>query len=255
MEIVRVAGGDYDRYEALLLQREQLEKQADAFQREYTREFGGLMVEVFQVKVDCIALKKSIAFYVAARNRGETADPAGLAAYLAVHMAAYRQQLEELIAQRDAAQLSGRLLAPHEMGEIKRLYRRLAKLLHPDLSPLTREVPELAELFRQVQIAYHCNDLEELQELEVLINSTLKRCGIDRAQLVIPDLPRRILALEEKIQQILTTEPYLYKDLLADVFQMQEKREALQTELQTCLAYRAQLEQQLQELKGELPHG
>ena len=254
MDIIRVANGDYGRYEELLLQRDQLEKEAFKYQEAYTREFGDLAVEAFQLRVDCISLKKSIAFFIAARNRGEKPDTEKLREFLASQMAAYMEKLEEMMNKRDAAQ-AGRPLTPYEVSEIKKIYRRIAKLLHPDISPLTEEYPDLAELFRQVMIAYQCNDLQELRDLEVLINKVLADKGIETVSIVIPNIAERIIKLENEIEQILTTEPYLYKDLLSDAFRVQEKKEELTKEIEEYRSYKEQLERQLGEIMGESENG
>lgn len=254
MDIIRVANGDYGRYEELLLQRDQLEKEAYGYQQQYTREFGDLTVEAFQLKVDCISLKKSIAFCIAAKNRGDKPDVVKLAEYLALQMAAYRNQLEEMIAERDAAQ-KGKPISIYELGEIKKIYRRIAKLLHPDISTLTEDYPELGELFGRVMIAYQCNDLQELRDLEILINKALEDNGIESMNIIIPDVAQRILDLENEIEQILSTEPYLYKELFADAFRMQAKKEELEKEIDEYKAYKTQLEAQLRELIGDGQNG
>ena len=250
MDIVRVANGDYGRYEELLLQRDQLEKEAYKYQLEYTREFGDLAVESFQLKIDCISLKKSIAFCIAAKNRGEEPDQAKLRELLAKLMTAYLNQLEELMNERDAAQ-SGRPISPYEVSEIKKVYRRIAKMLHPDISPLTKEHPELAELFHRVMIDYQCNDLKDLRDLEVLINKFLEDNGIDTVNIVIPNVAERIIELEEEIEQILSTEPYLYKQLLADTFKVQAKKEELKKEIEEYRAYKENLDEQYRILIGD----
>lgn len=249
MEIVHIACGDYDRYEELLLQRDQLEKEAHSYQQAYTCELGDLIVEVFQLKIDCIALKKSIAFCVAARNRGEDIDDSLLQKHLEKCMEAYRYRLDEMIRERDAAQ-RGKPISFYELGEIKKVYRRLAKQLHPDISNLTEKYPELDKLFRRVMTAYRCNDLKELQELEILINKVLKDNGIESTNVVIPDVLERIEELENEIQEILTTEPYLYKELLADEFRLQSKKDELVKEKENYQTYKNQLELQLNEIRG-----
>lgn len=254
MDIIRVTNGDYDRYEELLLQRDQLEKDAFEYQQRYTREFGDLTVESFQLKVDCIALKKSIAFCIAAKNRGVEPDAAKLNQYLASQMAAYRNQLEEMISERDAAQ-KGKPISFYELGEIKKIYRRIAKLLHPDISTLTEDYPELKELFGRVMIAYHCNDLQELRELEVLINKVLSDNGVESMNVVIPDIAQRIIDLENEIEQILTNEPYIYKELFKDAFRVQSKKEAYEKEIAEYEIYKAQLEVQLNTLMGSEQNG
>lgn len=254
MDIIRVANGDYGRYEELLLQRDQLEKEAFGYQQAYTREFGDLTVEAFQLKIDCISLKKSISFCIAAKNRGEEADVSQLTDYLAAQMAVYRKQLEDMIAERDAAQ-KGKPISVYEVGEIKKIYRRIAKLLHPDISTLTVDYPKLGELFGRVMIAYQCNDLQELRDLEVLINKVLADNGVGSVNIVIPDIANRILDLENEIGQILGTEPYLYKELLSDAFRTQEKKDELSKEIIEYKAYKAQLESQLRELMGDRQNG
>lgn len=52
MELVRVTGGDYSRYEELLLKRDEVEKQADHMFIEYTRIFGDITTEIFKLKVE-----------------------------------------------------------------------------------------------------------------------------------------------------------------------------------------------------------
>ena len=244
MDIIRISNGDHERYEGLLLQRDHLEKEAFTYQQAYIREFGDLTVQAFRLKIDCISLKKSITFCTAAKNRGEKPDTAKLDAYLAAQMAAYHERLNEMMNERDAAQ-KGKPISFYEVGEIKKIYRRIAKMLHPDLSPLTGEYPELSDLFQRTMIAYQCNDLQELRDLEVLINRALEEKGIEGIEVDIPDLAQRILELESEIGRILSTEPYLYKDLLADAFRIQAKKEELTAEIEEYKAYKEQLEKWL----------
>ena len=53
MEIVHIAAGDYPKYESLLLQRDQLKKEALQYRRAYIREFGELINKVFENKIEC----------------------------------------------------------------------------------------------------------------------------------------------------------------------------------------------------------
>ena len=78
----------HERYENLILQRDRLEKEAEQYRMEYFREFGELITDAFQARIDCIALKKSIAFCQAKRNAGEESDPISLQEYVDAGMLA-----------------------------------------------------------------------------------------------------------------------------------------------------------------------
>ena len=247
MEIIKITTGDYGRYEELLLQRDQLEKEAEGYRMEYTREFGELITEAFKAKIECIGIKKAITYCQTKKNRGEELDPEAMKNYLETHMAAYYSQLNDLISEHNMAK-SGKPISPNQVSEIKKLYRKITKMLHPDISPLTSHHPELMEMFQDAVVAYKCNDLKRLQELDVLIAKTLDELGIEHVDIVIPNVEERIAELEEEIARILSTEPYIYKDLLTDAFKVEEKKKALEKELEDYKKYMTELQQLLDEL-------
>lgn len=247
MEIVRITDGDYKQYEELLIQRDRLEKEAMEFQMEYTREFGELITAVFKEKMECIAIKKAIAFCQTARNRGEKPDLQELQDYLNTHMAGYYAVLQNMIAQNKAAN-SGTPISEYQVSCIKKIYRRIVKLLHPDISPLTAVHPELMELFQEVIAAYRCSNLKRIQELEILIQKAMDELGEDHFEIIIDNIDTKIEELEKEIHGIITTEPYLYKDLLADAFAVTEKKTSLEKELEEYNIYRAELQRFLDEM-------
>lgn len=238
------AGNKAEHYRELLLQRDQLEKEAFETGLAYTREFGDEVCALFQMKIDCIALKKKISYCQAAANRGEPVDPQAMEARIAAEMAAYNAQLAELLERRDLSR-SGRPITPYESQQIKTVYRRIAKLLHPDLSPLTEQIPELADLFQRAMTAYHCNDLRELENCEELIHAVLESHDVDTDPPVIADLPARIQELEKDIDRITGTEPYLYRELLADAEKVLQCHTELENELMQYRQYKQTLEAHL----------
>ena len=66
MDIVRICGGDYMKYESLLLRRDGLKKDSLKYLNEYICVFGEPTMAVYENQVECIKLKKSIAFCQAA---------------------------------------------------------------------------------------------------------------------------------------------------------------------------------------------
>jgi len=249
MEMVHVApNGDYERYESLTLQKEQLEKDADQYYISYVKEFGELTTTAFEVKIECIALKKEIALYVAAKNNGRKITQEEIDIYLREHMTAYREELNRMLKEKEAAKHTTPA-SSYTVAQVKTIYRRLAKMLHPDISPLTEKYPNLSELFNRVIIAYKYNDLKELQKLEVLINKELEENGIDNFSMVIPDISERIEELEKDIDAIVSSEPYTYKNLLEDEDAVADKKKQLQEEIDSYNQYKAELTEKLKEIK------
>ena len=70
MEIIKVKNADYSRYEELLLERDQLRKEAGIYHGLYVREFGELHLTLFEKQIACIKKKKQIGYYQIANNHG-----------------------------------------------------------------------------------------------------------------------------------------------------------------------------------------
>ncbi len=79
--LINVKGGVYKEYEALIQKRDELKKEAFCYQREYTREFGDLIVKTFEKKIECIRKKKMIEYCQMAKNHGLPVDQEELQKY------------------------------------------------------------------------------------------------------------------------------------------------------------------------------
>lgn len=249
MEIVHIAAGDYPKYESLLLQRDQLKKEALQYRRAYIREFGELINKVFENKIECIRLKKSIAFCQAARNKGQKPDIDAMNEYITQQMKEYRQQLDDMVWELNSTK-KDTTISPADAKEIKAIYRKIARQLHPDMSPVTQEHPELADLWEQASITYKCNDIKTLRETDFLVQQALSQLGVSDAPIVVPDIAEKIAALEQEIHTIITTEPYSYKLILDDKDEIADRKAAYETELTQYTEYEKQLQQQLDILTG-----
>lgn len=248
MELVRVAGGDYSRYEELLLRRDEVEKQADHTFMEYIRIFGDITTEIFKLKVECIAIKKSISYIVMIKNKGEEPDPQRMVKYIEERMTTYQAELDEMIRVNEKSR-KGVPISAYREKEIKRVYRKLAKVLHPDLSNVTEKHPALAELFQRVMIAYKCNNYKEIKELEVLTSKALEDLGEERFEVVIPDIEQKTEELEEEIHGIMTGEPYIFREYIFNREKQETKMCELQEEKEAYLNYKEELQQNLKEMR------
>lgn len=246
-EIIRVSNSSYAKYEDLLIRRDEVKKLAFQYERAYVREFGDLILEVFQLKLDSIRKKKTIEYCQIFANRGESIDQNALQAYLAKELAEYMEQLEGMIKDNEAAKNNSKVTEA-DMLKIKRIYHHLVKKIHPDINPLTNKHEELKGLWQRMIVAYNCNDLKEMEEIEVLVNALLDKLDLETIDITIPDIDDKIAELEKEIERITTTDPYLYKDILEDPDAIFQKKEGLRKEIKEYEDYGKQLDEILNRL-------
>ena len=189
MDIIRIAGGDYEYYEQLILRRDRLIKEAEAYRLDYIREFGELINKVFEAEIECISLKKSITYCAQRINRGETPDKKKLEKYLEVYMDEYYERLKDMKAQLKVSK-SGTVLSPDELKEIRSIYHEIARNIHPDLSPICKEIPKLLDLFERATMAYRMNDLKLLRQIKFLVDIAVNE--VESINMMIPDINDRI---------------------------------------------------------------
>ena len=250
MDLIKIALGDYPRYEELLLRKDKFEKEALMWYDEYIRVFGKYHIDLFELKVECIRLKKVISLAQMEINRGEVPIIEKINSIVSEQMTSYYEELEMLVKEHDAS-VKAAVIPAHKVQKVKKIYRDIAKVLHPDINPKTNEDPNLLELWNRTVIAYKCNHIEEMEELQVLVNNALKEKGIDVSKVVIPNIEEKIKQLEGKINAIITTDPYNYKFLLEDKEETDQRIKDLEEEIEEYGKYKKDLEKVLSELVGE----
>lgn len=247
MDIIKVKNADYARYEELLLQRDQLRKEARIYHAFYVKEFGELHLQIFEKQIECIRKKKLIGYYQRALNRGGVIDQAAIDAMLKEEMENYQRQLQGMVKETEAARNMSEITTLKLM-KIKKIYRKLAKQLHPDINPKTAEVPELMSLWNMITTAYNTNSLEDMEEAEVLVNQALERIGLGSLEIEIPDLAQKIETVEADIKVIRETDPYQYKYLLEDKEAVEEKRRDLEAQKKEYVEYEKELDAAISEI-------
>lgn len=249
-ELIHIAQGDFPKYETLLLRRDQLKKEALIIRRAYIKEFGELINKKFEKMIACIELKKKIAFCALIVNRGEQPDQDEMEAYIEQQMSDYRSQLTEMIKELNSTKEDS-VITPADAQEIKSIYRKIARSLHPDLSTIMTDHPEMSEIWNRVSVAYKCNDLKSIRELDVLVTRALAQLGEETQCNVIPNIEKKISELEKEIEEIINTEPYAFKLILENQSEIEEKKAVLEAEYRQYCSYEELLKQQLEMLMGE----
>ncbi len=242
-ELIYERGSAFARYEELLIRRDDFKKEAFMWDREFIRTFGDRILRNFELKIECIRKKKTIAFCQAAINRGSSISMDELQAHLKREMAEYEAQLRALAKDNQLAKNHGNI-SEIELIQIKKIYRRLAKKLHPDINPKTMEDDKLRELWESVVAAYKCNNVKDMKELELLVSAALD----DKVEIEIPDIEDKILEVLTEIEDIKNNDPYMYKFLLDDKTAIEDKNKELDEEFVAYDEYRIELEELLQNL-------
>lgn len=234
-------------YERLLLERDTKEKEAGSLRTAYIKEFGELINKSFEMKLECIKKKKSVAFCQMYVNHGKKVNVTELQRYLDHEMSEYNEKLKGMLSDYEWCK-QAEVATELTVLKAKTLYRKLAKKIHPDMNPMTAGNKELLELWGRIVEAYHMNDAEKLKELEVLVYAVLDEVDIADGIPEIENIEEKIQALKDEIERIITTDPYQYSLLLDDEDAVIQKKQELQKEIDEYTRYARELDEVLQGL-------
>ena len=236
MEVVATGFSNYDEYRRLILKRDSLKKEAFNYQEEYYRRFGDYIRELFEVRIKCISLKKKISYCQMRVNRNEKIEKASLDVFVENFMKDYYVALDNLIKHVDDLRKAPRL-SLQEVEEIKRLYRYIAKKIHPDMYSELFKRADVRELWNRAMLAYKCNNLKELREIKVLVDSLHAN-----NEIVIDDIEDKIADVKDEIDTILHSDSYQYKFLLEDDKKIEDKINEFNRKIEEFSSYKKELE-------------
>ncbi len=240
-EIIKVKNEGYAEYEEVLLQRDKVKKESLLWKIEYTKEFGKQITDLFEMKITCVKKKKIIAYCQTQINKGKTIDQEEMLTFINHEMQEYNHELEQMVEETEKAN-SGHQISTATATKIKKIYHKLAKMLHPDINPKTDEIPELKRLWHMIVVSYNANDLEELEAAEVLVKKALDEIGWENIVIEINDLSKKIQKVKDEILDIKSKDPYQYKFILEDYEAVKAKKETLQKEMQEYADYEKELD-------------
>lgn len=214
----------------LLLQKDDLELvQGRRIEAAYLKRFGALELEVYESFCDYRREKRKADEIRARRNRREPVDEAEVTAALDGEFAVYREKLharmEKMNRALSPAEPSGLTAAGRE--ELKRLYRRAVKALHPDLHPEAEETEN--NLLQRAMEAYRHRDLSELRAVcEAIPDENADRPdALTDLRAEVRQLRRRIKAFTEELEELKQTNPYRLRVFLEDEAKAAAHREEL----------------------------
>ena len=249
-DLIKIKNTSYAKYEEVLLRRDNLRKEAEQIHINYIKEFGELIKESFELKVECIKKKKEIAFCQRLANQGKKINRNDLIDYIEKAMMEYYAELDSIIKDVKYAKES-RKISPSVVRKIKEIYYRLAKIIHPDMHPEYADDEVLQDYWNRISIAYQYNCLDDIEELEEIVKLYLEKNYNGTPDFEIKDIDAKIMKVEEEIDEITSNNPYLYKLLLTSKTAVKEKRKEYQEEIESYKKYSKQLDEVLETFEIE----
>ncbi|MCR5057279.1 MAG: hypothetical protein K6A81_01495 [Clostridiales bacterium] len=242
MNIYNMTDNNYDKYMKLLVRRDQLKQEAAGWHAKYVAEFGEKLCKLFEEQMKCVELKKKIHFCQLQRNHGMKVDKEEMEKNVAMQMKSSMEQLRKM---REGYEMASNLKSiPHvTVMRVKSLYRKIVKMIHPDLRPHLAGDEEVETFWIRAQEAYENYDVDELESLEALIKNHLLMIGeeIDE-KIEIHELEAKILHIENDIDTILETDPYLYSVLLTQPDLVGQRHEELSENILNYQKHAVELE-------------
>lgn len=142
-------------------------------------------------------------------------------------------------------------LTDKESTEIKDAYRKIVKIIHPDINPDI--TPEEEAILRKTTIYYKNGMLTEIKAiLEVVLSGSKfennKKANIEEVKEDIIRLKKLISIQKSEIKKIKNSYPYIYKSLLKDRNKLEQHKNDLKENSNIYKEYIVLLNKKIEEL-------
>jgi len=224
----------------------------------YSTRIGVWQVKRLQTQLRIKALKLKLEKVRSCINQNQPIDVTAIEMEVAASLAeAEARIMLESGKIEKASELLSHLDTPERSGDLRKLYRELAKQLHPDVNnDLTQEQVQLWHLVKE---AYENGDLEKLKAMRVVYEKELSATSEAETSLTPGELSLRIevlkegiKVLQEKILHIKSQFPFTVKHQITDDEWVESETTKLREELNQLDAYEQELTLEYEHLISNL---
>jgi len=220
----------------------------------YNTRIGYLLIEKLQLQLRIKALKRKIELVHAAINLEEPIYINEIEMQVAAELAEAELRIMHEVAKfENSKELLSNLGTAEEGAELRKIYRLLAKQLHPDVNDSLTEEQE--DLWHLVQDAYETCDLEMLKAIQVVYEKELTAVGNKIAELPgeeitlkIEVLKEGIKAMNEQLLKIRSEFPFTIEVQVKDEEWVTGHQDELKKELHKLQNYECELTLQYQQI-------
>lgn len=238
----------------LLLERDELQFViCKNIETEYMLKLGSIEYRAYEAQCLSLRLKRKIELIQAKKNRQEKVIISAIEETLDIEFAEYQKRLDEQINKmNDALKRSkAEVLTDEDNKELKKLYRKIVKALHPDINPDVTQAQ--VQLFDNAVSAYKNGDLGTLRIIgEMVGNNPLPEQHKDAMTQLVEERERLhglLKSIRESIDNIKSEYPYTMKDILENTEKTEQKKQELENILsqynELISIYKAKIEEMI----------
>lgn len=184
-------------YRSLIIKRDELKKQVEENQIDNYQMYADSYKEYYSLMVECIFLKKRIAYCQRCKNHHIKIYKEELEGYMDAVKEDYMHELEKL---RTHKKIVKQHLSDEDMKQAKKIFKRIIKRINPQHSLWERAVE-----------SYRYNNLNDLKDIEMLVDYEKQSI---RKKLDMTYLTTQIERIKKEIESIENREPKITKEYL-----------------------------------------
>lgn len=236
-----------EKYRRLVMRRDQLKKEILQLRNVYMMLFGELRMQEYELEIAVIQLKKEITWIIQRLNSRSVVDLDQLASDMKAVMEAYYEQLSSMKIDFEISRQS-KPVSEEDLRDIRVLYRRIARKIHPDLHPDYEKDEVMLNLWYAAASAYECNDKTGLEDVLIEIESLNRDPESPNAHYLPDHLEDRIEKTEDEIERLQLNPILVWRDKTEDEAKIAREKHQFEQSIQQLEEYKAQLEKQKQDL-------
>lgn len=193
---------------------------------------GGLEFKAYELKCTVLRLKRKIELVRAKKNRQEKIELSVIEEILDAEFAKYQEKIKEQLEKMNSAieRYQCKPLSTEEAAELKKLYRAIVKVLHPDLNP--EQEKGKVQLFYKAVIAYENGDIDGLRIINEMVSGTVLHEVMPEAKSQMSKERDRLLKLlqniKDRIAKIKSQYPYTMKEIIVNPEKIQAEKTRLE---------------------------